>query len=316
MKADLEKDIIVNNVKKYFKEIKAVDDVSLKIKQGEFVALLGPNGAGKTTLVEMIEGIQKPDTGEILIKGKKWGRNNKELQKILGISFQETKFIDKLTVKETFTLFGSFYKLSSAKINETLETINLSEKSKSYVANLSGGQRQKLAVGLAIMNSPQILLLDEPTTGLDPGARREIWDILITLKNIKNTSLILTTHYMEEAEYLCDYIIVMDKGKILAEGTLDTLLKKADYSEIAELIFEKGTDINKDMLNNNENFKIIWDLNNNKAEMNFINGKITDHLPEFLELIKLNNIQLKSLSFRKRTLEDLFIEMTGRKFAE
>ena len=315
MEFDKDKDILVRDVKKYFKQVKAVDGVSFSIKKGEFIALLGPNGAGKTTLVEMIEGIQKPDSGEISIKGKKWGRNTKELQKILGISFQETKFIEKLTVKETFELFASFYNLGKEKIDEILDIIGLNDKRKAYITHLSGGQKQKLAVGLAIINNPQILLLDEPTTGLDPAARHEIWDILMNLRSSRNTSLILTTHYMEEAEYLCDYIIIMDKGKILAEGTLDKLLAKTRNNEMAEFYFDKNYTVNSS-LPSNERFNIDWDLKNNKASLHFINGKITDHLPEFLDFIKLNDIQLKSLSFRKLTLEDLFIEMTGRKLNE
>jgi ABC-2 type transport system ATP-binding protein len=313
-------DIIVKNVKKYFKQVKAVDDVSLSIKRGEFAALLGPNGAGKTTLVEMIEGIQHPDSGEITIKCKKWGRNNKELQRILGISFQETKFIDKLKVIETFELFASFYRLNHERIEEILDIINLKDKRNSYVVHLSGGQRQKMAVGLAILNKPQILLLDEPTTGLDPAARREIWDILVNLRNERNTSLILTTHYMEEAEYLCDYIIIMDNGKVIAEGTLDKLLSKTKNSEVAELIYEKNTitqsTIQQISNSTNQQLNIVWDIENCKATLNYVDGKITDHLPELLEFIKSNEIRMKALSFRKLTLEDLFIEMTGRKLSE
>ena len=234
----METDIIVKNVKKYYKDVKAVDDLSLTIKEGKFIALLGPNGAGKTTLVEMIEGIQQPDSGEIIIKGKKWKHHKKELHHLIGISLQETKFIDKLTVYETFQLFGSFYHLEDSRILEIMELINLTEKKKAYVVNLSGGQRQKLAIGISLLNYPQNLLLDEPTTGLEPAARREIWNILLKLKKELKTSLILTTHYMDEAEYLCDYIIIMDKGKILDEGTLPQLLSKSKHSEMIEFFYE------------------------------------------------------------------------------
>jgi len=219
--------IEVKNVWKSFKTVQAVKGINLTIPKGQFTALLGPNGAGKTTLVEMIEGIQKPDSGEITIMGKHWNGNEDELHRIIGLSLQETRFIDKLRVTETLRLFASFFNLGKERINEIIEIVGLEEKRKSYVVNLSGGQRQRLAIGIALINTPAILLLDEPTTGLDPNARREIWDILQRLKNVSETSMILTTHYMEEAENLCNYIVIMDNGVILREGTLDQLLQDA-----------------------------------------------------------------------------------------
>lgn len=219
--------IEVKNVWKSFKTVQAVKGIDLEIPKGQFTALLGPNGAGKTTLVEMIEGIQKPDRGEITIMGKHWKGNEDELHRIIGLSLQETRFIDKLRVTETLQLFASFYSLGKDRIDEIIEIVGLEEKKKSYVVNLSGGQRQRLAIGIALINTPAILLLDEPTTGLDPNARREIWDILHKLKKISETSMILTTHYMEEAEKLCDYIVIMHNGVILREGTLDFLLQEA-----------------------------------------------------------------------------------------
>jgi ABC-2 type transport system ATP-binding protein len=219
--------IEVKNVWKSFKTIQAVKGINLQIPKGQFTALLGPNGAGKTTLVEMIEGIQKPDKGKITITGKHWKGNEDELHRIIGLSLQETRFIDKLRVTETLQLFASFFNLGKERVNEIIEMVGLEEKRKSYVVNLSGGQRQRLAIGIALLNSPAILLLDEPTTGLDPNARREIWDILHKLRKVSETSMILTTHYMEEAENLCDYIVIMHNGVILREGTLDQLLREA-----------------------------------------------------------------------------------------
>jgi ABC-2 type transport system ATP-binding protein len=217
--------IEVSNVWKSFKTVQAVKGIDLKIPKGQFTALLGPNGAGKTTLVEMIEGIQKPDSGEISIMGKHWKGNEDYLHRIIGLSLQETRFIDKLRVTETLQLFASFFDLGREKVDEIIELVGLEDKRKSYVVNLSGGQRQRLAIGIALINAPAILLLDEPTTGLDPNARREIWNILQKLKNNSRTSMILTTHYMEEAEKLCDYIVIMDNGLILKEGTPEYLLK-------------------------------------------------------------------------------------------
>jgi ABC-2 type transport system ATP-binding protein len=221
--------IEVKDVWKSFKAVQAVRGVDLKIPRGQFVAILGPNGAGKTTLVEMIEGIQKPDKGEITIMGKIWKGNEDELHKLIGLSLQETRFIDKLRVSETLKLFAAFFDLGIDRVDEIIDIVGLSEKRKAYVVNLSGGQRQRLAIGIALLNKPAILLLDEPTTGLDPNARREIWEILHGLKEKSGTSMILTTHYMEEAENLCDYIIIMDNGKILKEGTLEQLLEDVPF---------------------------------------------------------------------------------------
>ncbi|MDP4282543.1 MAG: ABC transporter ATP-binding protein [Bacteroidota bacterium] len=235
--------IEIKEVYKSFKTVKAVSGISLSIEQGQFVALLGPNGAGKTTLVEMIEGIQKPDKGDILLLGKTWKDNEPELRKEIGLSLQETRFIDKLTVRETLVLFASFFNLDKKRVEEIIYIAGLEEKSKSYVVNLSGGQRQRLALGIALLNNPRILILDEPTTGLDPNARREIWHILLALKKQERTSMILTTHYMEEAEQLCDYIIVIDNGKVLKEGTLPELLgKQVNPLEIPEQYRRKTLD--------------------------------------------------------------------------
>jgi ABC-2 type transport system ATP-binding protein len=173
----------------------------------------------------MIEGIQKPDKGDITIIGKHWKGNEDELHKIIGLSLQETRFIDKLRVTETLELFASFFDMGKKRVDEIIDLVGLEEKRRAYVVNLSGGQRQRLALGLALINTPAILLLDEPTTGLDPNARREVWEILHKLKDGSDTSMILTTHYMEEAERLCDYIIIMDNGVILREGTLSQLLE-------------------------------------------------------------------------------------------
>ena len=214
----------VKNVVKSFKDVQAVRDVSFSIPQGKFLALLGPNGAGKTTLVEMMEGLRKPDSGEILINGKSWHKYEKELRKIIGLSLQETRFTEKLTVGETLRLFASFFGLGNERVDEVIDLTDLGDKQKAMVGTLSGGQRQRLALAVALLNSPEILFLDEPTTGLDPHARLDLWNILNALKQQGDTTLILTTHYMEEAETLCDEIIILDNGKILRQGALKELL--------------------------------------------------------------------------------------------
>lgn len=305
--------IEVRKLSKSFKDVKAVRDVNLSIGKGEFVALLGPNGAGKTTLVEMIEGIQHPDCGQILLKGRPWKSNEDELHRILGLSFQDTRFIDRLTVKETVRLFASFYGLPHSREEEIINIIRLAEKQKSYVMNLSGGQRQRLALGIALLNKPEILLLDEPTTGLDPKARHEIWDILKQLKAQGNTSLILTTHYMEEAELLCERIIVMNQGQILAEGTLDQILAMDGDNEIIE--FSCDSNIEPDIFRDIDGIsKLNWNEVTRQCEIRV--RHTVEVLPRIAEVLKSRNINILSLTCRKTTLDDLFIKMTGRKILD
>ncbi len=303
----------VREVKKSFKNVDAVKGVDLQIHRGEFVALLGPNGAGKTTLVEMIEGLQKPDSGEILIKGKKWQGNEATLHQILGISLQETKFFERITVGETLEMFASFYSLPNERVSEILELVNLTEKAKTYIENCSGGQKQRLALGISLLNKPQILLLDEPTTGLDPVARREIWTILLQLKDELDTSLILTTHYMEEAEFLCDRIIILDKGKILAQGTLNDLLSEHNIGETIE--FTTNECISNLQYTQMDGIrKWIWDSKFRKGTL--LVNEIVTHLPYFHNFVREQKLTLTSFECRKMTLDDLFISMTGRKLDE
>jgi ABC-2 type transport system ATP-binding protein len=297
------------NVKKTFRDIIAVNGITQNIRQGEYVALLGPNGAGKTTLVEMIEGIQKPERGSIKILGLDWEHNEKEIRNSLGFSLQETKFIDKLTVGETIILFASFYSIDSKKALEALEITNLTSKVNSYVENLSGGQRQKLAMSIALVNKPKLLILDEPTTGLDPNARREIWNILAQLKT-ESTTLILTTHYMEEAETLCDRILFLDQGKIIAEGTLAELLIEHDLGEYIEFSFDKiypSFTLSKIL-----GFRELTWKEKNKSGKIIVKDSLT-YLPKFLEMLKKKKIKLNTMECRKMTLDDLFLSMTGRR---
>ena len=305
--------IEVNDVKKHFGATKAVDGVSLQIQKGEFVALLGPNGAGKTTLVEMIEGIQKPDTGSILVKGMNWASQSKEIRKIIGLSLQETHFIDKLRVDETLELFASFYDLSQSRVEASLEMVGLVEKRKTYTKNLSGGQKQKLALGIAFLNQPEILLLDEPTTGLDPTARREVWDILMEMKIEYNTAMILTTHYMEEASYLCKRIIMVDHGKILAKGTLNELLARYKNGEM--ITFEVDRGIEDQVFKKLGNYLSI-NLQENNTKGEIIVESLVSYLPELLKYIENNKLKLISIECRKMTLDDLFITMTGRHLSD
>ena len=305
--------IEVKNVWKSFKTVQAVKGIDLSIPKGQFVALLGPNGAGKTTLVEMIEGIQVPDKGEIAIMGKRWKGNEDELHNIIGLSLQETHFIDKLRVSETLLLFAGFFNMGKERVNEIIDIVGLEEKRKSYVVNLSGGQRQRLAIGIALINNPAILLLDEPTTGLDPNARREIWEILRSLKMKAETSMILTTHYMEEAENLCDYIVIMDNGVILKEGTLQQLLEDDSHEKVVEFTAEAPLS-QEVILSSDLPFTIHTGESPEKGFVSLANFET--ELPAFMTYMKARNITLKHMECRRKTLDDLFVSLTGRKINE
>jgi ABC-2 type transport system ATP-binding protein len=307
-------EIVINatNIHKRFKNVHAVNDLSLSINRGEFVALLGPNGAGKTTLVEMIEGLQKPSSGDILVLGKSWKNNATYLHSKIGLALQETKLIDKLTVSETLDLFGSFYGRDSARSQEIIKLIGLKEKTKSLVDTLSGGQKQRLALGIAIINQPEILILDEPTMGLDPHGRHEIWNILRELKK-RCTTLILTTHYMEEAEMLCDRIYIMHKGKILTQGNLQELLAAHGDGEVIEFSLD-GTLIKEAFLKQSEVLKFHWDEVLGQGQIIVKNA--ATFLPRLYQVAAEQQLTIKSLTSRKKTLDDLFISLTGRHLDE
>jgi len=303
--------IILNQVSKSFGTLKAVDQLDLQIQQGEYVALLGPNGAGKTTLIEMIEGIQKPDKGQISILGKNWKEHEKALHKEIGLSLQETKFIDKLKVRETALLFASFYQLPAHRVDEVLASVNLTAKANAFVYNLSGGQRQRLALGIALLNNPKIILLDEPTTGLDPTSRREIWNILTDLK-AKGTTMILTTHYMEEAQVLCDRILIMDKGKFIAQGMLNELISKYGEGDVIEFTLNNELTTSLDTLAGLK--KITWE--NEKLKGRLWVESLAAAIPQFTALVTGEGLEFLELECRKMTLDDLFIYMTGRNLHE
>jgi ABC-2 type transport system ATP-binding protein len=304
--------IEVRNVSKSFKDVDAVRNISLQVESGEALALLGPNGAGKTTLVEMIEGVQIPDSGEILILGKSWKNDEYFLRQQIGLALQETRFQERLTVEETLRLFASFYQLKKERTNEVLEIIQLESKSRTWVVELSGGQRQRLALGIAILQRPQILILDEPTTGLDPNARRDLWKILEDFK-ATGTTLILTTHYMEEAEFLCERILMLNHGEILADGTLNQLLDKFGEGDLIEYVIK---DANPSTEARSLSGVLSSNWNSETGQGLLTVESISETLPAFLDLIKNLSLKLTSIECRRRTLDDLFLSMSGRHLDE
>ena len=300
----------VDNVYKSFRKTKAVLGVSFNVYPGEYIAILGPNGAGKTTMVEMIEGIQRPDKGNIFVNQMRWSKNKKDISRILGISLQETRFFERLQCIEVLDLFGSFYGLKREDNSQMLRRLGLGGKKSAFVKTLSGGEKQKLALAVALIHEPKILILDEPTTGLDPNSRKEIWKILLSLK-YKNTTLILTTHYMEEAEKLCDRILIMYSGKILAQGSLDELLQKHAPGEFIEI----KTSEEPAFLNKIKGIKkAVWDAKQNK--MNLIVSHINQTLPAISKEMNRSKLDILEIDCRRMTLDSLFTHMTGEKLDE
>jgi ABC-2 type transport system ATP-binding protein len=313
LELDKQSVIQIRQVRKYFKDVRAVDGVDLNIGEGEFLALLGPNGAGKTTLVEMVEGLQRQDSGEIHILGLPWKGNEQHLRAQLGISLQETRFIDKLRTREVLELFASFHRIDGSRVEKVLEMIRLQDKSRAFTVNLSGGQRQRLALGIALLNEPAILLLDEPTTGLDPNSRHEIWDILMEFKNTQGTTMILTTHYMEEAAYLCDRIVIMDQGRIIAQGGLEELLSQNRSEEIIEFS-PSGYPAKLELESMPWLRKYSFDTGRNKLTL-MVTG-IMEALPVIIERSESRGIGIGALTCRRMTLDDLFVSLTGRRLVE
>jgi ABC-2 type transport system ATP-binding protein len=220
----------VKGLRKAYDDVVAVDGLDLEVRAGECFGLLGPNGAGKTTTIEICEGLLGADSGEVEVLGRRWESNASELRELLGIQLQDTQLSEKLTVDETLTLFQSFYR-DARDIGEVIDQVELGEKRNSRVGGLSGGQKQRLAVACALVGNPQLLFLDEPTTGLDPQSRRQLWD-LISQFQAEGRTIVLTTHYMEEAERLCDRVAIVDHGHVIALGSPRELIDALDVSHL------------------------------------------------------------------------------------
>jgi len=220
----------VHGLRKAYSDVVAVDGLDLQVDAGECFALLGPNGAGKTTTIEICEGLLPADSGDVEVLGRRWETDEKELRELLGIQLQDTQLSEKLTVDETLTLFQSFYR-DARDVGEVIDQVELGEKRHSRVGGLSGGQKQRLAIACALVGNPQLLFLDEPTTGLDPVSRRQLWE-LISKFQAEGKTIVLTTHYMEEAERLCDRVAIVDHGRVIAMGTPRDLIESVDVSHL------------------------------------------------------------------------------------
>jgi ABC-2 type transport system ATP-binding protein len=299
--------------KTYDGKVEAVRGLNLEIQAGECFGLLGPNGAGKTTTIEILEGLLEPTSGEVSILGKTWRQNERELREWLGISLQETRLSEKLSVRETIELFASFYREPRSS-DEVLTQLELTEKADSWVGKLSGGQRQRLAVATALVCNPKILFLDEPTTGLDPQSRRQLWDIIRQFQRDGGTVL-LTTHYMDEAERLCDRLAIVDHGQVIAEGSPADLIERLGGHHVVEFAVADvnangGTHASWDRLPGVES--VLHD--NGLVSLNVKEPHLT--IPALLDAVKQQGSTLQHLTTRQASLEDVFVRLTGRHLRE
>jgi ABC-2 type transport system ATP-binding protein len=302
----LEPALAARGLVKRYPDVLAVAGVDLEVRRGECFGILGPNGAGKTTTVEILEGLTPVDDGDIEVLGRRWGAGrDRELRQRLGVQLQETQLGEKLTVHETVRLFRSFY--AQGRDPETvLAMTGLQEKRNGRVGRLSGGQKQRLALACALVSNPELLFLDEPTTGLDPQARLKVWEIVAEFRAAGGT-VVLTTHYMEEAAHLCDRVAIMDHGRIIALDTPDALITSLGASQLVE--FTAATALPEE---------VLLELPG-VAGCGARNGRQVLHvermglaLPALLAELHQRGVELDSLQTRQATLEDVFIRLTGR----
>jgi ABC-2 type transport system ATP-binding protein len=306
--------------KTYDGKVEAVRGLSLRIEAGECFGLLGPNGAGKTTTIEILEGLLQPTSGEVRIFGHTWDDNPRQLREWLGISLQETRLSEKLSVRETIELFASFYAEPRAAA-DVLEELQLTEKADSWVGKLSGGQKQRLAVATALVGNPRILFLDEPTTGLDPQSRRQLWEIVRSFQQ-KGGTVLLTTHYMDEAERLCDRLAIVDHGQIIAEGTPPELIDRLGGHHVVEFQVTDKAGGNSNGASSRERLE-SWRSLPSVDSVRHEDGTVCLHvrephltIPALLEAVNRQGQQLEHLSTRQASLEDVFVRLTGRHLRE
>ncbi len=298
----------VTNLKKAYKDVVAVDGIDLDVRAGQCFGLLGPNGAGKTTTIEICEGLTAPDSGDVEVLGLHWTSDASRLRQRLGIQLQETQLSDKLTVAETLRLFRSFFDQGPSP-DEVIALVQLEEKRAARVSALSGGQKQRLALACALVGDPDLLFLDEPTTGLDPQARRQLWDLIEEFK-LAGRTILLTTHYMDEAERLCDQLAIMDHGKVIARGTPGELIASIGAEHLVELS-TKGAARALDL----GRLKILDGVRDARVENDRLHihaSELHRAVPALIEELRLQDVPFTELSTHSATLEDVFVSLTGR----
>jgi ABC-2 type transport system ATP-binding protein len=297
----------VRGLRKAYQDVVAVDGLDLETFRGECFGLLGPNGAGKTTTIEICEGLNTPDAGDVIVLGRRWGKDDRELRDRLGISLQETQFSEKLTVEETVHLFRSFYR-TGASPQTIIAMVQLGEKTHARVGNLSGGQKQRLALACALVGDPELLFLDEPTTGLDPQSRRQLWGLIEGLKSA-GRSILLTTHYMEEAERLCDRVAIVDHGKRIALGTPRELIAELRAEHVLEFALAGDTAVDEAPL-----LKVqgVCAATRRNGTYRLQVEELHQAMPALLGELRRQGAQLAELRTHSATLEDVFVSLTGR----
>ena len=289
--------------------VEAVRGLDLEVNVGECFGLLGPNGAGKTTTLEIVEGLLDPTAGEVEVLGMRWGESDTAIRAKIGISLQETRLSDKLTVRETVALFRSFYPAGLTP-DEAIARVSLEEKAGSYVDKLSGGQRQRLAVATALVGEPELLFLDEPTTGLDPQSRRQLWDVIRAQKD-RGRTVVVTTHYMDEAERLCNRVAVIDHGKAIALGTPAELIARVGGEHVIDLDIvpdSPARPASADLAA----LPTVNSVRETGDRITLTAGEPHRALPALLDLVRAAGVKLAGLTTRTATLEDVFVTLTGR----
>ena len=297
----------VRSLCKNYGNVRAVDGISFDVEDNEIFCMVGPNGAGKTTTIECIEGLRKPDSGEIRVLGLEPYREKEKLYQLIGVQLQETSYQDSIKVWEICQLFSSFYK-NPLSYEELLKRFELYEKRNSYVSKLSGGQRQKLSIILALIPNPEIVFLDELTTGLDPQARRSMWTFIKGLRE-EGRTIFLTTHYMEEAEYLSDRVAIMHHGHIVALDTPKNLIEKSEIEE--KIIFEADVQNTEDLKSVNG----VSNVQTNKGTIT-VYGRGKDLLTNVVNHLQSKGINYRNLQTKTPNLEDVFLKLTGYKYEE
>ena len=292
---------------KRYGAVMAVSGLDLEVRAGECFGLLGPNGAGKTTTIEILEGLLAPDEGVVEVLGQRWGTADQALRQRLGIQLQETRLNERLSVEETLRLFRSFYRRGRT-VEEVLALVELDGKRRSWVGKLSGGQRQRLAVACALVNEPDLLFLDEPTTGLDPQSRRQLW-LLLQQYRSRGGTILITTHYMEEAETLCDRVGIVDHGKLIALGTPRELVARLGASHIVEFALARGEAPPAGRLRELPGVSEVRVANGGVA---LVSSHSHVTIPALLAALGDRAADLSHLATRHATLEDLFVALTGR----